>query len=242
MPSRLSGVLRVDSISYGYRPLDPPLIEDFTLTLPLGARVALVGRSGSGKSTIGRIIVGLYQPWSGTIHLDGYSYDQIPRETLHHSVAYVDQNTTLLPGTVRDNISLWDPTLPDSRLIAAAQDALIHSDVSARPLGLDHVVQEAGRDFSGGQRQRILLARALASQPSLLVLDEATSALDAVTEARIMENIRRRGCSCIVIAHRLSAIRNCDEIIVLDQGRIVERGTHDALMRHRGAYRSLVET
>jgi len=241
-PSRISGPLRVDDVSFGYSPLDPPLIEGFSLHLPASARIGIVGRSGSGKSTTGRLLVGLYQPWSGEIRLGGHRYPDLPRNTLRHSIAYVDQNTALFPGSIRDNIGLWDPTLPDERYVTAAQDAMIHAEITARPLGFDHPVAEAGRDFSGGQRQRIMIARALALNPLVIVLDEATNELDATTEAQVMDNIRRRGCGCIVIAHRLSTVRDCDEILVMAQGRIVERGTHQALMQYNGEYRSLIES
>jgi len=241
-PSRISGPLRVDDVSFGYSPLDPPLIEGFSLHLAASARIGIVARSGSGKSTAGRLLVGLYQPWSGEIRLGGHRYPDLPRNTLRHSIAYVDQNTALFPGSIRDNIGLWDPTLPDERYVTAAQDAMIHAEIAARPLGFDHPVAEAGRDFSGGQRQRIMIARALALNPLVIVLDEATNELDAATEAQVMDNIRRRGCGCIVIAHRLSTIRDCDEILVMTQGRIVERGTHQALMQYNGEYRSLIES
>jgi NHLM bacteriocin system ABC transporter peptidase/ATP-binding protein len=239
---RIGGTLRMAEIRFGYSPLDEPLIDGFALALPPGARVGLVGRSGSGKSTIGRLAIGLYQPWSGEITLDGHELASIPRDTLRHSVAYVDQSTALFPGTVRDNIALWDPTMPEERLVEATRDAMIYQEVAARPLGFDHPVAENGRDFSGGQRQRMMIARALALDPLLIVLDEATNELDTETEFQIMESIRRRGCGCIVIAHRLSTVRLCDEIIVMDQGRIIERGTHDALMARDGEYRSLVNT
>lgn len=239
---RLPGILRVEGLRYGYRPLDPPLIDGLSLDLRPGFRIALVGGSGSGKSTIGKLIAGLYHPWSGEILLDGRPITMLPRMTLRHSIAFVDQEAALFPGSVRDNISLWDPTLSDDRVIAAARDAHIHAEIAARPLGYDTPVDEGGRNFSGGQRQRIILARALALDPSLLILDEATSALDAQTEFAFMETLRRRGCSCIIIAHRLSTIRDCDEIIVIDRGRIAERGRHDDLLRMDGLYRALLES
>lgn len=241
-PIRLAGRLRVEGLAHGYEPLDPPFISGFDLDLAVGSRVALVGGSGSGKSTIGKLLAGMYRPWSGEIRLDGRSIDTLPRQSLRHSVAYVDQSFALFPGTVRENISLWDATLSEDRIVAAARDALIHDDITARPDGYDYEVEEGGRNFSGGQRQRIILARVLALDPTLLVLDEATSALDADTEFRITENLRRRGCSCVIIAHRLSTIRDCDEIIVLSRGEIVERGRHDDLMTLGGRYRELVES
>ena len=240
-PVRLAGTLRLEALSYGYEPLDPPFISGFDLDVAVGSRVGLVGGSGSGKSTIGKLIAGIYRPWGGEIWLDGRSILTLSRQSLRHSIAYVDQSTTLFPGTIRENISLWDSTLSEDRIVAAARDALIHEDIAARPRGYNDEVDEGGRNFSGGQRQRILLARALALDPTLLVLDEATSALDAETEFRIMENVRRRGCSCVIIAHRLSTIRDCDEILVLDYGEIIERGCHSNLMDLAGCYRRLVE-
>jgi len=242
VPVRLGGGLKIDRLSYGYGPLDPALIDGFSLELPIGGRIALIGGSGSGKSTIGRLIAGLYHPWGGEIRLDGWPIDQLPRRTLRHSVAVVDQETRLFPGTVRENITLWDATLTDDRIMAAARDAMIHDVIAAPAEGYDHRVEEGGRNFSGGQRQRIILARALVHDPALLVLDEATSALDATTEFQFMENLRRRGCGCVIIAHRLSTIRDCDEIIVLDHGTIAERGRHAELMARNGLYRALVES
>lgn len=241
-PRRLGGELRLEDVSFGFSPLDPPLIEDFELHLEPGSWVALVGASGSGKSTLGKLISGLLVPWRGTITLDGRPIDQLSREVLRDTLAVVDQSISLFEGTVAENITLWDPTLPESRVIEAAKDACLHDEIASRPRGYREWIAEGGRNFSGGERQRIEIARALVGEPSILLLDEATSALDALTESRIMRNLRRRGCTTLLIAHRLSTIRDCDEIVVLDQGRVIERGTHDALCMHRGAYHALVES
>jgi ABC-type bacteriocin/lantibiotic exporter with double-glycine peptidase domain len=241
-PERLpGGEIRLEQITFGYAPLEPPLIDGLELAVAPGARIALVGPSGSGKSTVGRIIAGLYRPWSGRVLLDGEAIEDWPPAAVTARLAYVDQEISLFEGTVRENLALWDPTLGDQELIAAAQDAQIHEFIASRPGGYDSRVEEGGRNMSGGQRQRLDLARALARNPSLIVLDEATSALDPVTELRVMEAIRRRGATCVIIAHRLSAIRDADEIIVLDRGRPVERGRHEELMARGGAYASLLE-
>ena len=237
---RLGGRLSVEKVCFGFSPLDPPFIRDFSISVPPGSRVALVGGSGSGKSTIGKMIAGLLLPSSGEILLDEIPLSAVTRNELRSTVGYVYQSTALFPTSVRSNICLWDTTIPEERIVAAAHDALIHDVISRRPNGYDHIVDENGRNFSGGQRQRIALARALALEPSILVLDEATSALDAATEAAFMQNLRRRGCAAILIAHRLSTIRDCDEIIVLERGTIVERGKHDDLIRQDGRYRALL--
>jgi NHLM bacteriocin system ABC transporter peptidase/ATP-binding protein len=237
---RLRGHVELIDVSFGYSPLDEPLLTGFDLTVAPGQQVALVGGSGSGKSTVSRLIAGLYTPWEGVIRIDGRRLEDIPRGALAASVSFVDQDVFLFEGTVRDNVALWDPSVPDEAVVEALRDAALYDVVMRRPGGIHSPVEQDGRNFSGGQRQRLEIARALVRRPSILVLDEVTSALDAETELVVMDNLRRRGCACVVIAHRLSTVRDSDEIVVLQHGAVVERGRHDELLARGGAYAALV--
>lgn len=227
-------------MTFGYSRLEEPLIKDFDLDVESGRSVAFVGPSGCGKSTLAKLVSGLFRPWSGTVSFDGSPMDEVPREVLTGSVAVVDQDIVLFNDTIANNIRLWDTSIEDYEVILAARDAGIHEVIMQRDGGYNAVLSEGGRDLSGGQRQRLEIARVLAQDPTVLIMDEATSALDAKTEQEVMSAVRKRGITCIVVAHRLSTVRDCDEIVVLDKGRVVERGTHEELCERGGMYLQLV--
>lgn len=237
----IQGQVELRDITFGYARAYKPLIENFNLTIKPGQRIALIGETGSGKSTIAKLVAGLYQPWSGDILFDDIPKAEIPQSALTHSVAMVEQEIFLFSGTVRDNLTLWDKTVPMSQLIRACQDANIHDRITELPGKYEAQLGERGEVLSGGERQRLEIARALIVNPTILIMDEATSALDAETEQIIDGNLRRRGCSCLIVAHRLSTIRDCDEIIVLEQGQVVQRGTHENLRQENGIYLKMLE-
>ncbi|WP_185288348.1 NHLP family bacteriocin export ABC transporter peptidase/permease/ATPase subunit [Chryseobacterium lactis] len=240
--SKLVGYFEMQDVTFGYNTTMPALIENFNLKLKPGSRVALVGGSGSGKSTVAKIASGLYRPWKGEILLDGKNREEIPRNVITESLAVIDQEVLIFNGTIKENIAFWDATISDKSIIQSARDAAIHDVIAARNDAYDSSVLEGGSNFSGGQRQRLEIARALATNPSILVMDEATSALDPTAEKTVMDNIKKRGCTCLIVAHRLSTIIDCDEIIVMEYGKIVERGTHQDLMKLNGVYSKLIET
>lgn len=237
---KLSGSIEIKNVTFGYSRLGQPLIKDFNLTLRAGQRVAFVGGSGCGKSTLAKLISGLYKPWSGEILFDGKAFNEIDREVFTGSLAVVDQDIILFEDTIANNIKMWDNSIEDFEMIMAARDAQLHEDIMQRDGGYQYRLTEGGKDFSGGQRQRMEIARVLAQDPTIIIMDEATSALDAKTEFEVIKSIKDRGITCVVVAHRLSTIRDCDEIIVMDYGEVIERGTHEELMALGGKYTELI--
>lgn len=240
MTTKLEGSVELRNIAFGYSRLKSPIVSDLNVKIPCGSSVAFVGASGCGKSTVSKVVSGLYTPWEGELLFDGIPAKEIPNEVLSASVSTVSQNITLFSGTVRENLTMWNSKISESDMIAAAKDACIHDVISQKPGGYDYHLSEGASNLSGGQRQRLEIARALATNPTILIMDEATSALDPVVEKQIVDNIKRRGCTCVIVAHRLSAIRDCDEILVLDKGKIAQRGTHEALAAVDGHYKNFI--
>lgn len=239
--TKLEGSVEMKNIAFGYSRLKPPIVSEFSFKINCGSSVAFVGSSGCGKSTVSKVISGLYSPWEGELLFDGIPAKEIPNEVLNASISTVSQNITLFSGSVRDNLTMWNSNITESDMIAAAKDACIHDIICQKPGGYDFKLTEGASNLSGGQRQRLEIARALTTNPTVLIMDEATSALDPIVEKKIVDNIKRRGCTCVIVAHRLSAIRDCDQIIVLAKGKIAQRGTHEELSAVEGHYKQFIK-
>ena len=238
--SKIKGNLILKDLTFGYSRLDKPVLSNFNLEIKQGQKIAIVGTTGSGKSTLSKLISGLYSPWSGEIIFNGKKMEEIDHEIFTSSIAVVDQDITLFEDTIMNNLKMWDESIEDYEVIMACNDAQIHKSIISREGGYNAPVLEGGKNFSGGEKQRLEIARSLASDPSIIILDEATSALDAKTEYDVVKSIKERGITTIVIAHRLSTIRDADLIVVLEKGHIVEQGNHDELMKLKGSYYDLV--
>lgn len=241
LQGKLSGEVELRNISFGYSRLKPALIENFSFNLKCGETIAFIGASGCGKSTISKVISGLYSAWSGEVFFDGKELRNIPKAVLNASIATVSQNITLFSGSIRDNITMWNQAVLEEDMISAAKAACIHDFIVQQSGGYDYQLTEGASNLSGGQRQRLEIARALAMKPTILIMDEATSALDPIVEKQILDNIRMRGCTCIIVAHRLSAFRDCNHILVMQNGKIVQRGNHESLINEDGYYRTFVQ-
>ncbi|MBQ9252440.1 MAG: NHLP family bacteriocin export ABC transporter peptidase/permease/ATPase subunit [Clostridia bacterium] len=242
LAAKLSGNIELRDVAFGYNKLNPPVVSGFSFSLHSGETIAFVGASGCGKSTISKVISGLYHPWEGEVVMDGMNINAIPENVLHASVSTVSQSIMLFSGSIRDNLTMWNNVILEEDMIQAAKDACIHDFIMQQPGGYNYRLEENGANLSGGQRQRLEIARALATKPSILIMDEATSALDPLVEKQIMDNIRRRGCTCVIVAHRLSTIRDCTQIVVMKKGKIIQRGTHESMMQEPDSYyRSFVQ-
>ena len=239
--AKLAGEIELRDVTFGYDRSLPPILNHFSLKIKAGERIALVGPSGCGKSTVLSLVSGLYEPWEGEVLFDGKPRKAIDRMTFVNSVSVVNQDVTLFEGTIADNVKMWDKSIEDFAMVLACNDAQIHHEIMERPGAYQGTVAERGKNFSGGQRQRIEIATALAKEPAILLMDEGTSALDPQTEAKVMENLYGLGITMIMIAHRLETIAGCDQIYVIEHGRITQHGTHDELRQQDGLYRNLLK-
>ena len=239
--AKLTGDIELRDVTFGYDRSLPPILSHFSLKIKAGERIALVGSSGSGKSTIMSLVSGLYEPWEGEVLFDGKPRKAIDRMTFIDSVSVINQDVILFEGTIADNVKMWDESIEDFAMVLACNDAQIHQEIMERPGAYQGIVTERGNNFSGGQRQRIEIATALAKEPTILLMDEGTSALDPQTEAKVISHLFDGGMTLIMIAHRLDIIANCDQIYVIEHGRITQHGTHDQLRQVDGLYSNLLK-
>ena len=237
----LTGRVEFRDVTFGFNQLEPPLFENLSFIMEPGRWLGVMGASRSGRSTIANLLIGLVEPWSGEILIDGKPRSFYTRETLAVAMGFASQEVTLFDGTIRDNLTLWDTTIAEQDVVAAAKDAEVHSVILARSGAYDAMINGSAANFSGGERQRLEIARALVYNPTLLVLDSAMSSLDGPLEKRVLCNLRRRPFSLLIIAHRLSSLRECDDILVLDKGKIVAQGSHEKLMQDKeGLYAKMM--